>query len=263
MKLLSQSAGANMDETESRDKWWSEIRNEIRSHMKSLDCHAVLGYSESESICEDVCILSAFGTAAIVEEAYFMPFQPSADTSIPSILDHCNLRQTSINGGIGYNNNNKNCKLCHVPYSDADLPFPVALSTCAMCGQGLVPDVIFTSIQPVNEIETVGRGCLLRAIVTRPRKKSSSELGAKLISDYLPFVEYELHRQLLGKLKLKGMNMLYGLRVEISIGENLLIGIAEATACYVAALPVPMIPKIMGEKSADKSTKKVDHLDLI
>ncbi len=75
------------------------------------------------------------------------------------------------------------------------------------------------------------KGTLLRAVVTRPHKKCNGEISAKIISDYLPFMEYELHRQLLGKLKLKGMNMLYGLRVQISIGENLLTGIAEATAC--------------------------------
>ena len=47
-----------------RDKWWTEIRKEIYSHMKSLNCHVVLGYTETQSICEDVCVLSASGTAA-------------------------------------------------------------------------------------------------------------------------------------------------------------------------------------------------------
>jgi hypothetical protein len=45
-----------------RDKWWTEIRKEIYSHMKSLNCHVVLGYTETQSICEDVCVLSASGT---------------------------------------------------------------------------------------------------------------------------------------------------------------------------------------------------------
>lgn len=132
---------------------------------------------------------------------------------------------------------------------------------CATCEQGHVPDVVFTSIQPVSEIETVGRGCLIRAVVTRARKKSSAELGAKLVSDNLPFVEYELHRQLLGKLKLKGMNMLYGLRVEISIGENMLVGLAEATACFAAALPAPIIPRITGEKSSMKREAEDDEIE--
>ena len=56
------------------------------------------------------------------------------------------------------------------------------------------------------------------------------------------------------------MNMLYGLRVQLSIGENLLIGIAEATACYARALPTPMLPKIISEKT-DKTRREIDELD--
>lgn len=41
---------SNVDEPESRDTWWSELRMEIRSHARSLNCNAVLGYSESSSI---------------------------------------------------------------------------------------------------------------------------------------------------------------------------------------------------------------------
>lgn len=40
-----------MEEPESRnDIWWSEIRMEIRSHARSLNCNAVLGYTETTSI---------------------------------------------------------------------------------------------------------------------------------------------------------------------------------------------------------------------
>lgn len=56
------------------------------------------------------------------------------------------------------------------------------------------------------------------------------------------------------------MNLLYGLKVQISIGENLLIGLAEATACYAAALPQPQIPKITSEK-VDKSDREMIELD--
>ncbi|CAF0888667.1 unnamed protein product [Brachionus calyciflorus] len=236
VKLLG--ATNDLDELESRDKWWIEIRNEIRSHMKSLNCHAVLGYTETKSICEDVCVLSASGTAAIVNEAFF------ANSNL--ISNDSNL--------------SKKCSICHVPYSDTDLPFPIALSNCSICGQAQVPDIIFTSIQPTSEIETIGKGSLLKAIVARPRKKCSGEISAKMISDYLPFLEYELHRQLLGKLKLKGMNMLYGLRIQISIGENVLVGIAEATACYAAALPSPIIPKIINENKSKRETKEIESL---
>lgn len=62
VKLLSSSS--HDEELEEREKWWIEIRNEIRSHMKSLSCQAVIGYSETKCIYEDVCVLSATGTAA-------------------------------------------------------------------------------------------------------------------------------------------------------------------------------------------------------
>jgi hypothetical protein len=240
VKLLSLTSDA--DELDTRDKWWIEIRNEIRSHMKSLNCNVVLGYTETKSICESICVLSALGTAAVVDESFIMKKSNQTDSFDNSTT------------------NEFNCKMLHVPYDENDLPFPVAISKCNTCGNGQVPDVVFTSIQPTQEIETIGKGCILRAIVTRPRKKSSNEISAKLISDYLPFMEYELHRQLLGKLKLRGMNMLYGLKVQISIGENMMFGIAEATACFAAALSVPMLPKIISEKT-DKTVKEIEEIN--
>ena len=79
-------------ESDARDKWWIEIRNEIRSHMKSLNCHVVLGYTETKSICEDVCVLSASGTAAIIDESYF-------------------IRSNHENKGLDSESVNKTCKI--------------------------------------------------------------------------------------------------------------------------------------------------------
>lgn len=38
------------DESEVRDSWWRELRLEIQSHAKLLECDCVAGYSESLSI---------------------------------------------------------------------------------------------------------------------------------------------------------------------------------------------------------------------
>lgn len=54
------------DEPETRDVWWAEIRTEIRSHMKAMSCHAVVGYSEQTTIRDELIILSAIGTAVII-----------------------------------------------------------------------------------------------------------------------------------------------------------------------------------------------------
>lgn len=43
---------------------------EIRGHAKSLGCNVVLGYSETASINDDVTVLSATGTAAVINLHY-------------------------------------------------------------------------------------------------------------------------------------------------------------------------------------------------
>lgn len=62
----------NPDEPEIRDSWWTELRMEIRSHARALGCNVVLGYSEETTISDDVCVLSATGTAAVINMFYNM-----------------------------------------------------------------------------------------------------------------------------------------------------------------------------------------------
>ena len=47
-----------------RDIWWTELRNEIKSHARTLGCPHVVGYVETAAIQEDMFLLSAYGTAA-------------------------------------------------------------------------------------------------------------------------------------------------------------------------------------------------------
>ena len=59
------------EEPRVRDSWWSEIRMEMRSHTRALNCNVVIGYSEHTCIHDQLIILSAFGTAAVLtDEAY-------------------------------------------------------------------------------------------------------------------------------------------------------------------------------------------------
>lgn len=39
-----------LDEPETRDSWWNELRMEIRSHARAIGCNVVLGYSEVTTI---------------------------------------------------------------------------------------------------------------------------------------------------------------------------------------------------------------------
>ncbi|XP_054882936.1 C2 domain-containing protein 5 isoform X15 [Poeciliopsis prolifica] len=228
------------DEPETRDAWWEEIRQEIKSHAKALGCHAVVGYSENTSICEEVCILSASGTAAILNPRYMREGcldigssdQRFDDPSPPS------------------------CGFCHIPYDELNMPFPAQLTYCYNCRRQKVPDVLFTTIDLPAEAAVTGKGCLIQARLCRLKKKAQGEVNATAISNLLPFMEYELHTQLMNKLKLRSMNALFGLHIQISVGENMLLGLASATGVYLTALPAPGGIQIAGKTSGDLNNEQ-------
>ena len=39
-----------LEEPETRDAWWREVRGEIKAHFRAMGCNAVIGYSEQSSI---------------------------------------------------------------------------------------------------------------------------------------------------------------------------------------------------------------------
>ncbi|XP_071807193.1 C2 domain-containing protein 5-like isoform X1 [Asterias amurensis] len=272
----------NPDEPETRDAWWTEIRTEIRSHATTMGCHAVIGYKETTSICDEICLLSATGTAAIINLAAFQyPVVPLSSQNILTMsLDRQDFQQNLPQNGqeksppiteiimsdnpttVTVESSCPTCSICHIPYNEASLPFPVTLSKCSICKRSKVPDVLFTTIEPPYELHVTGRGCCLQASICRSKKKAQGETNAAMISDALPFMEYELHRQLMNKLKVKGMNALFGVHVQIIVGETLLIGVATATASYVTALPPPSLLKITsksggGEKQFQSIQKNI------
>ncbi len=51
-------------------------------------------------------------------------------------------------------------------------------------------------MEPPTSLEILGRGCLMQATVVRLKKDLKGENNAREVSDALPFVEYEIHRQL-------------------------------------------------------------------
>ncbi|XP_059510684.1 C2 domain-containing protein 5 isoform X10 [Stegostoma tigrinum] len=257
----------NPDEPETRDAWWAEIRQEIKSHGKALGCHAVVGYSESTSICEEVCILSASGTAAVLNPKMLQ------DCSMEGCSEHRLSRQPSFfstgseKGEFDFflqcqdsasilgldDTSSQGCSFCHIPYDELNMPFPAHLTYCYVCRKQKVPDVLFTTIEPPLEAAVTGKGCLIQARLCRQKKKTQGEANATAISNLLPFMEYELHTQLMNKLKLRGMNALFGLRIQITVGENMLMGLASATGVYLTALPSPGGIQIAGKTPSDSS----------
>ncbi|XP_068458265.1 C2 domain-containing protein 5 isoform X3 [Clinocottus analis] len=237
-KLLDWNS-VTADEPETRDAWWEEIRQEIKSHAKALGCHAVVGYSESTSICEEVCILSASGTASILNPRYMR--EGCLDIGI---TDH-RFEEPSP----------PSCGFCHIPYDELNMPFPAQLTYCYICRRQKVPDVLFTTIDLPPEAAVTGKGCLIQARLCRLKKKAQGEVNATAISNLLPFMEYELHTQLMNKLKLRSMNSLFGLHIQISVGENMLLGLASATGVYLTALPAPGGIQIAGKTPGDLSNE--------
>uniref|UniRef100_A0A8C3M4E8 C2 calcium dependent domain containing 5 n=1 Tax=Chrysolophus pictus TaxID=9089 RepID=A0A8C3M4E8_CHRPC len=235
----------NPDEPETRDAWWAEIRQEIKSHAKALGCHAVVGYSESTSICEEVCILSASGTAAVLNPRFLQ------DGTMEGCLDQRLIEEASPPG----------CGFCHIPYDELNMPFPAHLTYCYNCRKQKVPDVLFTTIDLPVEATVIGKGCLIQARLCRLKKKAQAEANATSISNLLPFMEYEVHTQLMNKLKLRGMNALFGLRIQITVGENMLMGLASATGVYLAALPTPGGIQIAGKTPNDGTYEQhISHM---
>ncbi|XP_053411550.1 C2 domain-containing protein 5 isoform X9 [Nycticebus coucang] len=234
----------NPDEPETRDAWWAEIRQEIKSHAKALGCHAVVGYSESTSICEEVCILSASGTAAVLNPRFLQ------DGTVEGCLEQ--RLEENLPPGCGF---------CHIPYDELNMPFPAHLTYCYNCKKQKVPDVLFTTIDLPSDATVIGKGCLIQARLCRLKKKAQAEANATAISNLLPFMEYEVHTQLMNKLKLKGMNALFGLRIQITVGENMLMGLASATGVYLAALPTPGGIQIAGKTPNDGSYEQhISHM---
>ncbi|XP_069132346.1 C2 domain-containing protein 5-like [Argopecten irradians] len=264
----------NPEEPETRDAWWTEIRTEIRSHARAMGCHAVLGYSEHTSICDEVIVLSAMGTAARVTVTSDLtqllrhqsqPVVPPHEraqmtkkrTKINKTFCGCELANQSLKTkpsmeALGKSKKVYNCSLCHIPYKASSTPFPVKLAVCAICKKKKVPDVLFTTIDPPSEVQICGRGSLIQARICRMKLKGKGETNAREISDSLPFLEYELHNQLMNKLKLRGMNGLFGLKIQISVGDTLLVGIATATAVFLTALMLPPVPKVTGQATSDR-----------
>ena len=54
---------------ETRDRWWGELREELRAHAAQLSCTQVMGYRETVHIAGDAAVLSVIGTAVRLRNA--------------------------------------------------------------------------------------------------------------------------------------------------------------------------------------------------
>jgi len=73
-----------------------------------------------------------------------------------------------------------------------------------------------------------------------PLLQMSGESGAEQVSEMIPFLLYDLHRQLFLKLRLLAHNACFGFTCQIKVAENFIVAYAQATAVRLAALPEPL-----------------------
>ena len=104
--------------------------------------------------------------------------------------------------------------------------------------------VVLATCEPPARLPIRGPGVFIQARVCRSRAPSSGESDALAVSDALPFLEYELARQLMLKLKVLGRNAAFSLKGEVDVGRTLIVSTVTATALYCTAMPPPRVLEI-------------------
>lgn len=100
----------------------------------------------------------------------------------------------------------KKCEYTHVPYSHSRAPFQfMRLVPCPVCRKKWVPEILLSTVEPSASLPIKGRGTLLETRACRTRKAASGESDAVKLSGILPFLEYDVQRQLM----LKYVSLLY------------------------------------------------------
>lgn len=115
----------------------------------------------------------------------------------------------------------------------------MSLVKCQKCKKKYVPEILLSTVEPPAELGVVGQSAFVEAHVCRSKKRKDGESNATIVSDAIPFVEYDLHRQLMYKLKIHGLNAIFGLRFQLTVGDSLIVAVACGTAVYLSALPTP------------------------
>ncbi|KAG1688981.1 hypothetical protein DVH05_010250 [Phytophthora capsici] len=283
VKYLGKLATKLADQ-ETRDSWWLELREEIRAHAQSLQCPFVIGYTESCTIHDDVCVISASGTAAVMKNPLeerptrrdlAASYDADDDGPDPSpIGDTCIswtpqplifLHDSSANSFKNKSEKDPSCQIAVpiVPHSVLSisssilkvfishvvLHFSMRMVRCGVCGNKWVPEMMIASIEPPAGLAMMGKGTFIQARVCRQRRKGAGDVNATIVSDALPFLEYELYRQLIVKMKVLGVNAVFAFDSQIQVGGSLIVGVITGTGLYLPALPPP--PTLRIERNID------------
>lgn len=258
IKLISEAGvdhpdariGGSGGEENVRESWFNELREDIRSHARLLNCNAVLGYREEIRVQGDIYLLSAEATACRVDYAPAMPTSDDEEddddekerSARPESEVEGEEMEVEVEKRKGSFKRRRPCAAMHVPYRRRRAPYPVELTLCRLCRRRYVPDLILATVEPPPELIPAGEPVLIDAFVVKPLR--SRQVSAAAISSAMPFVEYDLHRQLLYKLRLRGYNALFGLRYNIAVNGSVIVAVASGTAVLLLGLAPPEPLKI-------------------
>jgi len=114
------------------------------------------------------------------------------------------------------------------------------LYKCNECNKDYVPELIIATIDPPDDLSTYGVPKFIQARIVKNKKFLRGEKHANAVGDKILFIDYQLHSELVKKMKLFCKNALFGLKINIIFTDDVIIGTASATAFCLKALPLPM-----------------------
>lgn len=232
-----------------------------------MGCNAVVGYTENNTLerKEGLCVLSVCGTAVQLKitsasaNTNDIQSSDSIDSNLTSSSSNSLKKKKKKKKQIGVKKR-ESCRCCHIPYKRKMAPFDMKFHRCSGCKKGFVPEIILSTIEPPQELQLTKKSMFFEARVCREKKKAQGEQNAIIVSENIPFIEYDLHRQLLYKLKLLGMNAAFAIKYQLAISESLIVGVATATAVFITALPHPPVLHINRNlESADKHLLSIQN----
>ena len=171
-----------------RDSWWQELREEVKLHARSFSCNAVIGYSETTTFHEDICILSACGTAVMADwSAFTWP------------LTRHLRKQHSKNSKKG-----EACQIVHMSVTDLSSKLITThedeMARCLWCKQKPVPAFLLANCELPADLPYEGNPMLIEAHHVKKKEASSGEPLAIEMSKMLPHLEFHIHREIVHKV---------------------------------------------------------------
>lgn len=133
------------------------------------------------------------------------------------------------------------CSYVHVPYRHRRAPFEhMKLTLCQTCGKKLVPETLLSTLEPPPALAIRGPPMLIQARVAAFLPPASNDEAACVnVSQHLFFVENDVLRQLLYKLRIANRNAAFALRSDIHVSARMIVATVTASAVLVEALPPP------------------------